>query len=149
MRRPPLLQTILACVLSFLLPFPASAAADPPVVASDAWVRAAPSVQMNTAVFMTLRNTSSADVVIVGVRTSAAKVAELHEMRDDNGVMRMRKTERMVVPANGTLTLRPGGLHVMLFQLTGPLEPGTNVTLVLTTSDGTAIDVVAPVRKLQ
>lgn len=140
-----LFPTLLIC----LLPGSMMAAGDPPVTAADVWVRAAPSVQMNTGAFMTLRNTSTSDVAIVSVKTSAAKVAELHEMHDDNGVMRMRKTERIVVPAKGTVTLKPGGLHVMLFQLTAPLEPGATVTLVLTASDGTTLDVVAPVRALK
>jgi hypothetical protein len=136
-------------LLGFVCACATLAAAEPPISAIDAWVRAAPSVQMNTGAFMTLRNSSSADVAIVSVKTSAAKLAELHEMHDDNGVMRMRRTDRIVVPAKGSVTLKPGGLHVMLFQLTAPLEAGTNVTLVLTTSDGTTIDVTAPVRSLK
>ena len=144
-------QILFACVgLAAMVPgTPAAAADQASVTVSDAWVREAGSVQMNTAAFMTIRNTSTADVAIVSVRTPAAKVAELHEMRDDGGVMRMRKVDRLVVPAQGTLTLKPGGLHVMLFQLTAPLKAGATVALEFQTADGASLTVSAPVRSLQ
>ena len=147
-RAPLIVPFVLAIVAGPVTP-PAAAADSPPLVASDAWVRAAPSVQMNTAAFMGLRNASAADVAIVGVKSPAARVAELHEMRDDNGVMRMRKVDRLVVPAQGMLRLEPGGLHVMLFQLTAPLEPGATVTLQFTLADGSTVDVTARVRALK
>jgi copper(I)-binding protein len=136
-------------VLAWLLAGVRSGAASSPLVASDAWVRAAASTQMNTAAYMVLQNTTAADVSIVAVTSPAAGVAELHEMREDNGVMRMRKVERLTVPARGTVALKPGGLHVMLFRLTAPLQPGAKVAIGLTTADGSMLTVTADVRPLE
>lgn len=148
-RRAPLLLSFALVLVAGPVALPVAAVGSPPIVASDAWVRAAPNVQMNTAAYMRLRNTSSADVAVVGVTSPAARVAELHQMREDNGVMRMRRVDRLVVPAQGTLTLEPGGLHVMLFQLTAPLEPGATITLLLTLADGSTVNVAAQVRALK
>ena len=135
-----------ACLRSWC---PPARSATLPLVASGVWVRAAASTQMNTAAFMTVRNTSAADVTIVSVTTPAAGVAELHEMRDEDGVMRMRKVPGITIPAHGTLTLRPGGLHIMLFRLVAPLAPGSTVPLVLSAADGRAIALTADVRSLE
>ena len=145
----PTLRSVLLLSVACLVAVPARAAGPAPLVASDAWVRSAASTQMNTAAYMTLRNTTAAEVAIVGVKSPAAGVAELHEMRDDNGVMRMRKVERVTVPARGTATLKPGGLHVMLFKLAAPLPPGAKVAIELTTADGSTLAVTADVRSLE
>jgi copper(I)-binding protein len=144
-------RPLVLAAISFLTVFGAAlaAASAPPIEVEGAWVRAAAGGQANTGAFMTFRNPSEADVAIVSVTSPSAKVAELHEMRDENGVMRMRKTDRLTVPARGTLILKPGGLHVMLFQLSGPLAPGSTVKLTFTTADGSTFDVAAEVRALR
>lgn len=132
---------------ALLLAPPAAAAQAPPaLIASQAWVREAPASRPTSAAYLVLENTSTADLVVVSASTPAAKVAELHEMRDEDGKMRMRKVEKLVVPAKGRLELKPGGLHVMLFELTGALEAGKRVPLAFTLADGSTLKVDAEVR---
>lgn len=125
---------------------PAIAHAQPALSTSGAWVREAPASRPTSAAYLTFENTSSQDVTIVSAATPAAKVVELHEMRDEDGRMRMRKVETLVVPAKSSLVLKPGGLHVMLFELTGALEVGRTVPLTFTLKDGRTVTVDAQVR---
>ncbi|MCS7170141.1 MAG: copper chaperone PCu(A)C, partial [Candidatus Kapabacteria bacterium] len=55
---------------------------------------------------------------------------ELHEtVRDTAGRTQMRKIERIVIPARDSVVLRPGGLHVMLYELPQALRPGDTLRL--------------------
>ena len=68
---------------------------------------------------------------LIGVRSRAARTAEVHEMSHADGVMRMRKIEALDLPANQVVKLEPGGYHVMLFDIAKPLKPGERVSLTL------------------
>lgn len=116
------------------------------MTAADAWVRATPSVSMTSAGFMVLHNPAGRDATIVSARSAAARVVEIHETHDDNGIMRMRRLDRLTVPARGSVRLKPGSFHLMLVDLTAPLTAGASVTFTLTLSDGSTFDVVATVR---
>jgi len=54
---------------------------------------------------------------------------ELHETVRDTGRMRMQRVERIVIPAQDSVVLRPGGLHIMLYELQQPLRPGDTLQL--------------------
>ena len=112
----------------------------------DAWVKAADSGM--TGVFGTLTNPTGSDVRVVGGHTEAAGMLELHETADDGtGSMVMRPKEGgFLVPAGGEHVLAPGGDHIMLMQLTGPVLPGDEVTVVLETDAGTELTVTAVAR---
>lgn len=118
----------------------------PALTITDPWVKSAASGM--TAAFGVLHNTSDADVTVVSGTTDAASTVELHEVAaSESGEMVMRPVEGgLVVPAGGELTLEPGGLHIMLMGLTDPVEPGEDVTLNLTTADGSELVVTAPAR---
>jgi copper(I)-binding protein len=68
---------------------------------------------------------------LVAVRTPAAAKAELHSMKMDGDVMRMREVESVEVPAGLTVTLAPGGLHVMLIGPKRALAKGDTVVAIL------------------
>jgi copper(I)-binding protein len=120
------------------------------VAASDAWVRGTVAGQQSTGAFMRL--TSAADATLVGVASPAAKVAEIHEMKHEGGMMKMSAVARLPLPAGTAVELTPGGLHVMLMGLAQPLKEGDSVPITLTFEDrsGTkqVIVVRAPVRAL-
>lgn len=106
---------------------------------TEAWAKAVPepSGEMPmTGVFGVVHNPGSTPLTITGGSSSAAKTVELHEMvKNDSGQMMMRKKEGgFQVPAGGALELKPGGNHVMLMGLTGPLKNGTTVKVTLQTS---------------
>jgi len=119
------------------------------VEVQNAYVRAVPPGQPNSASFMALHNGDSKDHALVGAESPAAKVVELHTHSMHDGMMQMRPVERIDLPAGATTSLKPGGFHVMLIGLTQPLVPDQAVSLSLVFEDGSKAQVSAPVRKLQ
>jgi copper(I)-binding protein len=117
------------------------------VQVSDAWVRATVPGQKVAAAYMTLR--SSAAARLVGVKTKAARSAEIHSMSHEGGVMKMRRLESLELPAGQEVALEPGGNHIMLFDPVKPLEEGQRVALKLVVEQGgkrAEVSVDAPVR---
>jgi periplasmic copper chaperone A len=98
-------------------------------VVQGAWVRSTVAGQQGTGAFM--RITASHPTTLVGIVTPIAGVAEVHEMRMDRDVMRMRPVERLELSAGRTIEFKPGGYHLMLMDLKQPLKPGTSVPLTL------------------
>jgi copper(I)-binding protein len=98
-------------------------------VVEAAWVRSAVAGQQGTGAFMKL--TAPKAIQLVGVSTPVAAVAELHEMKMDGDVMRMRPVRTLDLPAGRTIELKPGGYHLMLMDLKQPLAVGSTVPLTL------------------
>lgn len=101
------------------------------LVVTDATVRLLPPGVPNTSAYLTVKNTSSTDVILVSGTADFAKVVELHNHIMKGEVMRMEKQEQVVVPAGESLTFQPGGLHMMLFGLNTSLKEGQTVKLSL------------------
>jgi hypothetical protein len=109
----------------------------------DAWARAtAPGMPMG-AVYAEIENTGSENVTLVSVETSSARLAEIHESVEVNGMMRMREITPFVVEAGEIVSFRPAGKHIMLMGLKDALEEGQTLTLTATFSDGQAVAVEA------
>jgi copper(I)-binding protein len=94
------------------------------------WSRAA-GANANGAGFMTIRNTGSQPDRLLSASTPGARVVELHTHIREGDVMRMRPVNDIPLPPGQTVQLRPGGLHVMLIGLTGPLNRGASLPLTL------------------
>lgn len=104
-----------------------------PVRVEAAWVRATVPGQKATGGFMRL--TSKHATRLVGITSAAAQVAEIHEMKMDGDIMRMRAVPGVDLPAGQTVELKPGGYHLMLQDLKAPLTPHSAVPLTLTFQD--------------
>ncbi|HXQ51769.1 MAG TPA: copper chaperone PCu(A)C [Stellaceae bacterium] len=102
------------------------------VTVSDAWARATPSGAKTGAAYVTVKNMGTAPDRLVAVSTPVAGVAQLHTMIDDNGVMKMRPVTAIEVKPGASVTLKPGGFHVMLMDLKQPLAEGQSFALTLT-----------------
>lgn len=119
-----------------------------PVAVEGAWARASVQGQKSSGAFMKL--TAREPLSLVGVSSPAAGLAEVHEMKMDGDVMRMRAVAGGLALAPGkVLELKPGGYHLMLHELKAPLKPGTTVplTLLFKTAKGEErkLDVAVPV----
>lgn len=120
---------IAALLLAAALP---AAAAN--VQVTDAWARATMPGQKVSAAYMTIR--SDADAKLVGVSSAAVPRVELHEMRMDGEVMRMREVGTLPLPAGKPVKLEPGGYHIMLMNLDRPIAAGEAVPVTLTIESG-------------
>ena len=105
----------------------------PTVKVEAAWARTSVPGQMGTGAFMTL--TASQPLKLVGASSPAAGVTEVHEMKMDGDVMRMRAIPSLSLPAGKPVQLKPGGYHVMLLDLKAPLKVGSTVPLTLQLED--------------
>ena len=103
------------------------------VKVENAWARASVPGQQASGAFMRL--TAEEPLKLVGVETTAAGVAEVHEMKMEGDVMRMRAIEALDLPQGVAVDLKPGGYHLMLQQLKGPLVKDTQVPITLVFKD--------------
>ncbi|MDR6866691.1 copper(I)-binding protein [Microbacterium resistens] len=127
-------------------PSASSATAAAGITVTDAWVKAADSGM--SAAFGEIENTGSADVTLVSAETAVSPMVQLHETTaNESGQMEMREKDGgFAITAGGTLTLQPGGDHIMLMGLAAPLKAGDEVTLTLIFSDGSSSTVTAPIK---
>ncbi|WP_327039018.1 copper chaperone PCu(A)C [Micromonospora maris] len=110
------------------------AAAEGVLTVQDPWVKAADSGM--TGAFVTLVNSTDADVTITGA-TSSVSPMEVHEMTMRDGQMVMQAKEGgVVVKARSEYRLEPGGDHLMLMNLAQPVRAGDEVSFTLTFADG-------------
>lgn len=104
----------------------------------DAWVRSTVEGQQGTGAFMKI--TARETVRLVGISSSMAGIAEVHEMKLENDVMKMRRLSVLVLPAGKTVEFKPGGYHVMLMDLKQPLPKGSTMPLTLRFKDAKGVD---------
>jgi hypothetical protein len=138
------------------------------IQASDAWARRAPAMGHagmdkmdkmdkmggksqtggggNGAVYVTLSNSGSQSDSLVSAASDAAQTVELHEVKNEGGVMKMRPVPRIEVPAGGNVELRPGGYHIMLLGLKHDLKVGEKVPVTLKFERGGELHIEAAVR---
>jgi len=99
----------------------------------DPWARTSATVQNAGAAYMTITAGDTADALVgVSVDTSVAGMAQLHESTmGADGMMMMNAVPSIEVPANASVSLEPGGYHVMLMSLAEPLVAGAEFDLTL------------------
>jgi periplasmic copper chaperone A len=119
------------------------------IVIKDPFTRASPAGASTGGAFVTITNNGQAADRLVSASSSAAKTVELHETVDDNGVMKMvHHPEGWEIPAGGTLELKPGGKHIMLINLTAPLEAGKKIQVTLNFEKAGARTIEVPVQAM-
>ncbi|AJC15635.1 copper chaperone PCu(A)C [Pandoraea sputorum] len=108
----------------------ASVFAQSQVDVSDAWARGTVPGQTSSAVYMTLQAHQA--TTLLSVSTPAAANAEVHEMKLEGTVMKMRALPKgLPLEANKPVALKPGSYHIMLTDLKGPLKKGDTVPVTL------------------
>lgn len=122
-----------------------TAPAEGPLTVEGAWIRATVPGQTATGGFMTLQSAQA--LTLVGFSAPDVPVAELHEMKMEGDVMRMRALKALPLPAGQAVSLKPGGHHLMLMGLKAPLAAGATVklTLQLRADDGRTLSQVVDV----
>jgi copper(I)-binding protein len=119
------------------------------LVIDHAWTRATPSGTDVGIGYLTIENKGTVPDRFTGASTPAAAKAELHEMGMDNGVMKMRPVkDGLPIPPGQSVTLAPGGLHLMLMGLKGPLKEGGKVPLTLQFEKAGKVDVTLDVQSV-
>ena len=98
---------------------------------SDAYFKVTPPTGKNSAAFMKIKNTSGEDVALIGGSSDISEFTEIHTHLKEEGMMKMIKVKKLVVPAKGEVELKPGEFHVMLIGLKNPVKVGDKMNLKL------------------
>jgi periplasmic copper chaperone A len=125
------MKTALAAALMVAASLPAGAAN---VSVSDAWARATMPGQKVSGAYMQIQ--SDVDARLVSASSPAVPRVEVHEMKMDGDVMRMREIKAIDLPKGKTVSLEPGGFHIMLMNLAKPIAAGDVIPLTLVIESG-------------
>jgi copper(I)-binding protein len=161
------------CLLGGLALVQTGRAQAPTITVSNAWARRAPAMGSATApmnkmdktdkmasmgkmdkmggggtgaVYATLANAGVQADSLVSASTDVAQTVELHEVKHEGGVMKMRPVQAIPVPAKGKTELKPGGYHIMLMGLKHDLKPGDTIPVTLKFERGGEVRVEAAVK---
>ncbi len=124
-----------------------AAAPDEDVVATmNAWVREAlPGAPVNAG-YMTLINLGREDLKLESVDAENFGKVEIHNMATVDGMMKMQRVAELTIPASGKVSLKPGGMHLMLMQPEQELASGDQVRMKLNFSSGRSQTLTLSVR---
>ena len=102
------------------------------LVITQAWSRATPGGAKIAGGYLTIANKGAAADRLIGGSADVAGKLEIHEMTMNNGVMTMRPLAKgLVIEPGNTAKLAPGGYHLMLMDLKGPLKQGDKLPVTL------------------
>ncbi len=114
---------------------------------SDAWAAPTPGGVDVSAGYLTIANVGQVEDQLVAASSPRAARVEIHEMSDDNGVMRMRQVPSVTILPGGEAHLAPGGHHLMFFGVTQPFAEGEEIPVELRFQSGAVINVSLAVRR--
>lgn len=108
-----------------------------------------PPTAMSGGGYMTITNEGETEDRLVGIRGDFPRL-ELHTTMETDGIVRISHVDAIAIPAGETVTLAPGGLHVMFMGLNGdPFEPGERIPATLLFEHAGELDVVFTVEERQ
>lgn len=106
------------------------------------WARATPPTAPTGGGYLSVKNTGTEPDRLISISSPAAQTVQLHEMKMEGNVMRMRELDGpLEIKPGETVTLAPGGMHLMMMGLKGPLKQGEKVPLTLVFEKAGKIDV--------
>lgn len=117
------------------------------ILVTQAWIRAVPPSMKTTAAYLTIENTTDAELVLQSASTIIAQTVQIHQMEQVGEVMKMKEVGELRIPVGGRAVLAPKGFHLMLIDLLRPLKEGETIPLVLNFTSGSSVKVDAVVSK--
>jgi len=105
------------------------------LVVSDAWFRALPGT-LPSGGYFTVRNSGAKEAVLSGAQSPACGTLMMHRSETRGGMAAMDMVGTLPVPAGGSVSFAPGGLHLMCMDAKPALKPGTSVKVTLLFQDG-------------
>jgi copper(I)-binding protein len=107
---------------------------------TDAWIRAAPPGASMLAGYATLKNTGDAPISVLTVQSDVFRMASLHETVIEGSVSKMRELHSLDLAPGQSVTLQPGGKHLMLMQPRHEVVAGEKVEMLFLLADGTRLE---------
>lgn len=110
------------------------------VEVSDIYIKQTPPKTKNTAIFLKIQNNSDKDVALVDVESDLSDNVELHTNLSEGKKMKMIKVPEITIKAKSSIELKPGGDHIMLFDIKQPVTKDSKVSLTLNFSNGETLN---------
>ena len=142
----PVFTRTLVCLLLLSLPTGAVVSAERLVV-EDAWVPEAPPVARVLTAYMRLVNNGKEDIVIEKIESPDFEAVEIHRMENIDNISRMIQMKTLTIPAGKSVSLKSGGIHLMLMKPKHVLKDGGVVSLEIYPQGNHMVYVKATVRK--
>ena len=138
---------VLFAALVTALAVSAQPAARNSITTADAWVRATPPRARVAAGYVNITNNGTRPDRLISVASPDAPVVEIHEMRKDGEVMRMRRVaDGVAINPRSTVRLAPGGIHLMFIDPSRQFVAGETVRATLRFQSGAVREVTFEVR---
>lgn len=102
---------------------------------SDMWLRAAPPTARMLAAYITLDNQTNQDLTLVGAYAPDFGVAEIHRTLEVDGTLKMQQQKALDLPQQTSITMQPGGLHIMLMMPKKSFKVGEEARICLIYQD--------------
>lgn len=112
----------------------------------EPWIRGSVPGQKNGAGYLVITNQGDQPMALISAESDSADRIELHTIVREGGVAKMREVKEVPVPANGSVTLKPGGYHVMFIGLNAPFKTGQTVPVTLNFANGQSTDITFNVK---
>ncbi len=124
-----------------------TAYADPALVFENVWIAEAPPVSKVLAGYMSIKNTGNKDQKIISAQSDEFSSVEFHRTIEKNGMASMQHQTSLLIPAGGSLALKPGDYHMMLLKPVRKLRAGDKATFRFQLENGHSINATAVVKK--
>lgn len=132
---------------TLLLSFTSSVALADHIEIDNAWLPEAAPVARVMAAYMDIQNHDKQTSYITSITSPQFRKVEIHSMTHKNGMMHMQKQDKLALPAGETVSLQPGGFHMMLFNPEKWYPAGSEITLHITLDNNHTFQIIAPVKK--
>lgn len=143
----PILCLLTVIMASLMLYVPAQAQQFGDLRIEGAWIRQMPAVAPASAGFMTIHNQGNKDDRLIAVNADISQKIEIHNMIMEDGVMKMRPlADGIPIPAKGSITLAPGGKHIMFMGLKGAIAANSIIEIEMIFEQAGAITLTLPAK---
>lgn len=115
---------------------------------SNEYIRATPPHAKNSAAFLTITNTTDKDINLIAASSDISERVELHKHTKEDGMMKMRQVEAIMINANSSTELQPGGYHIMFLGLKEDIFEGQILDLSLSFDNGENMSFLTAVKNI-
>ena len=117
------------------------------IIIDNVWIKETPPNHKITAGYLTIENLSDTDAKLLSVSSSFAKKVEIHQMKMDGKVMKMRPIkDGLFIPAGEVMYLKPDGFHLMFMMLNMQIIPQQTHRITLTFRNIGSVEVSATIK---
>lgn len=141
------LKTLIALSLGLVAPIASADSGDIQIL--DPWVQAAPPNVKVLAAYLEIKNNGEKPSILVDVSSPSFDQVGIHRSVMHGNMAHMEHLKELTIPPHASVTLKPGGLHLMMMDAKNPLHAGDTVPMTLTFKHGGKVAVQATVRASQ